>query len=102
MVAAAVALCVGGCKKKDESAAKPDESSTAKAPETSAPVPAPAQDDTPAPPEPPAQIDVPDFAGKLLGEAMKDAVRAGLVAQIGDPRRADSATPGTVVGQKPA
>ena len=103
MVAAALALSVGvpaGCKKAEEEAAKPEETSTAKAPEPAAP--AAPQEELPAPPEPPAQVEVPDFSGKLLGEAMKDAVRIGLVAQVAEPRRAEAAAPGTVVGQKPA
>lgn len=109
-LAAALGLAVlaAGCKKTDEEAQKPEtpatgqETPTAAAPATDpAAPPAPAKDEAPAPPEPAAQVEVPDFTGKLLNEAMKDAVRLGLVAQVGDPKRADKAVPGSVVGQKP-
>jgi hypothetical protein len=60
MVAAVLALAVGGCKKSEDAAAKPEEAAAAKAPEPAAPAAAP-QDETPAPPEPPAQVEVPDF-----------------------------------------
>jgi beta-lactam-binding protein with PASTA domain len=105
MVAAALALSVGGCKKTEDSAAKPEEPATAQATEPAAAAEAAAaapQVEPAAPPEPPAQVDVPDFTGKTMAEAMKDAVRAGLVAQVAQARRADSAAPGTVVAQKPA
>src|SRR6185295_19245319 len=96
----AVAWCVGGlsaCKKKEEEA-KTQETPVAAAPET----PIPPVDELPAPPEPEAKVEVPDFTGKPIGEAMKEAVRAGLVAQVGESRRQDAAAPGAVIAQKPA
>lgn len=90
-------LAVSGCQKSDEEAAKPEEA--AAAPDQAAA--STPKDEAPAPPEPAAQVEVPDFTGKPLNEAMKDAVRVGLVAQIGDAKRDDKAAPGSVVGQKP-
>ncbi|MBV8878581.1 MAG: PASTA domain-containing protein [Planctomycetaceae bacterium] len=105
-VSAALALAVvsAGCHKSEDEAKKPDEAAAAPdqaAAAASGAAPA-AKDETPAPTEPAAQVEVPDFTSKLLNEAMKDAVRVGLVAQIGDAKRADQAAPGSVVGQKPA